>query len=114
MLSIAFRNVLNAAQNAAQYENDTKGQYWCGVCQRVTAECDAEPDHKREGLILGQCAGMRLRKALRAYGIKIPKLSNKELYERGMITYLPSGWRSGDEDTRTPEEKPPGWQKGDP
>jgi hypothetical protein len=98
MLSVALHNVLAAAENAAQYENDTKGQYWCGVCGRATAECDLEPDHQRAGLVLGQCAGMRLRVALRAYGIKIPKLSNEELYERGMLTCLPPEWCSKDED----------------
>jgi hypothetical protein len=92
----ALGNVLKAAQAAAQFEDDTKGQYWCGVCNRATVDCDAEP-RKHQYDPQGPCAGMKLRKALREYGIDIPKLSNEELYERGMLTYLPRGWRSKSE-----------------
>jgi len=71
MIQAKLDKVLEAAKKAAQFEQDDQGQYWCGVCNRSSKECDESPnDHQYDPK--GPCAGMELRIALRDFGIDIP------------------------------------------
>ena len=77
MIQAKLDRVLEADKTAAQFEEDNKGQYWCGICKRSTADCDAHPNEHQFGP-KGLCAGIALRTALREFGIDLPSLPDDE------------------------------------